>query len=132
LKDCLKAVGSSVHNQQQSGPFTIAGNYAFSFAGFSGLTAKDNFEGPTVATGQFTADGLGHIESGTIDLGSLGSGQLTGGYSNLDPDGRGSATISAQIGSSPVTFNLTFYVTSSSKITLVGANADVLGTARQQ
>lgn len=74
---------------QGNGPFTIAGNYAFSFAGVSEPTI-----GETIASGQFTADGAGTIQSGTIDFGNFGqSYQLTGTYSNISSSGRGTMTI---------------------------------------
>jgi hypothetical protein len=118
---------------QGDGPFTIAGNYAFSFAGYSSLSEQDGIEGPVAASGQFIADGAGNIKSGTMDLGSLGQGyQLTGTYSNVDSAGRGGMTITTEIGGSQLTLGFAFYVTSSSEITLIGSNNDVLGSAKQQ
>ena len=114
---------------QASGPFTIAGNYAFSFAGLSEPTTGETI----TASGQFTADGAGTIQSGTIDFGYLGAAnQLAGTYSNIDSTGRGTMSINAEVGGSQVTFNFAFYVTSSSEITLIGVNDDVLGGAMQQ
>ena len=104
-----------------------------SFAGYSSLWQIGKLDGPTVASGQFTIDGAGNITSGTIDLGNFGQGyQLTGTYSNIDSTGRGTMSITTEIGGSPVIFNFAFYVASSSEITLIGVSDDVLGSAKQQ
>ncbi|MGB2625469.1 MAG: putative Ig domain-containing protein [Candidatus Acidiferrum sp.] len=130
-RDSLSAdsIGGEAH-VQGNGPFTISGNYAFSFGGYSIPSATG---GPVSASGQFTSDEFGNIKSGTIDLGSNGSGYpLTGAYSNLDTTGRGTISITTEVGGSPVTFNFVLYANSSSELTLVGVNADVVGSAKRQ
>jgi len=120
-------------NAQGNGPFTISGNYAFSFAGYSGLSKVDNLEAPVAASGQFIVDGAGNIQSGTIDLGNFGQDYpLTGTYSAIDSTGRSTATITTEIEGSQVSFDFIFYVNSSSEIALVGVNANVVGSAKRQ
>ena len=113
---------------QGNGPLTLAGNYAFSFAGLSYPTL-----GETIASGQFTADGAGTIQSGTVDFGNFGqSYQLTGTYPNIDSTGRGTMTLTIGSGVNLGIYDFAFYASSSSEITLIGVNADVLGSAKRQ
>jgi len=121
-------IGGKAYGQGNE-PFSIAGNYAFSLAG---LWPEPTI-GEITASGQFTADGAGTIQSGTIDFGKLGpSNQLTGAYSNISSTGRGTMSITTEIGGSQATFNFAFYAATSSEIRLIGVNVDVLGSAKQQ
>ena len=113
--------GGELHGQE-NGPFDIAGSYIFSFTGTS--------DGPQlVASGQLESGEASVISSGTVDSNFLGTDSpLIGTYSSISSSGRGTANVSTATGS----LDFVFYAASSSEITLIGVNADVLGSAKKQ
>ena len=105
---------------------TISGQYAFSFSGVD--TSGDFF-----VAGSFNADGNGNLTNGVEDLnhftGVFPNLPFTGFYS-IEPDGRGSATITSSQGTS----NFRFVVLSNDRALLIEFDtfATALGSIEKQ
>ena len=90
------AVGSALG--QPSSPSLAAGTYAFTVAGQNSTTSAGG--PPVVAGGLFTSDGASRITAGTLDVnnnGSVSSGNAITGTFTLNPDGRGTITLTTPI-----------------------------------
>jgi hypothetical protein len=97
---------------------SLSGQYAFQLSGFDVLSQNGN---PFREAGVFTADGNGHITSGTLDLAESGSPlslNLTGSYS-VSSDGTASMTFNTSNGS--LTYALS--IANSSKVEMVQADS---------
>jgi hypothetical protein len=114
------ACGSSGSSIPITGTFSNAslnGQYAYRLAGF------DTIDGEFSEAGVFTADGAGHVTTGTDDFNTavgFSSTPITGNYS-IGHDGNGSITLN--IGGGQI--NLTITMLSTSKFYLAEADAFV-------
>ena len=95
---------------------SLQGRYALRYRGFDPT-------GSLYAVGSLAADGNGVITAGTIDFINPGSPPVnvfcTGTYS-INPDGRGSASLTLQTGGGPQIFPLHFVMTSSASARVIG------------
>jgi hypothetical protein len=126
--------GSGIMKPQTTAAFaasSFSGNYAFQFAGY--LTPPNR----TATVGQFHADGVGTLSSGSAVVNNSGTvtsfNGVTGSFGGISAAGRGSASLFF----TPNTLNYTFYLVSNSEaffiattITAQGGNtANTLPTA---
>ena len=108
--------GSSVTPPPPTGNFSAAslnGQYAFVTSG-EVFTPGSISATPLSRTGSFTADGQGHITGGVEDVNAAGTVTnaipITGGSYIINPDGRG--TLSLSFGSNTLQFGITLTSTS--------------------
>ncbi|HKW61614.1 MAG TPA: hypothetical protein VJN89_03630 [Candidatus Acidoferrum sp.] len=96
--------GATINPPPPTGNYTLAslnGTYAFTTSGevITGSSAI-----PMARVGSFTADGNGHISGGIEDVNTFGTpstaNAITGGSYTVNPDGRGTLTLSFANGNS--------------------------------
>jgi hypothetical protein len=111
---------------------TINGNYVFNFAGSTTMTP-----GRAAAVGRLSANGLGGLTSGVMDMNEAGvvsaNAMFTGNYDvpAASTNGRGTATLNVTLGGTPVTLNFTFYlqkIIQSEAALIILSNDPVSGT----
>lgn len=106
--------GTTITPPPPSGNFSLAslnGSYAFTT---SGEALTSGISTPLVRVGSFVADGNGHITGGIEDVNVIGTPStaiaITGGSYSVNPDGRGTLTLS--LGQSVIEFGIVLTSTS--------------------
>ena len=130
---------TAVSQADTSASGTATATVQYASATFSGvytfmLTGNHSPSGFFFAAGSFTADGNGNIMNGVEDLntdvtlyGVKTSLAFAGTYS-VGADGRGTASFTATINSTPVTMNYRLLVESNSRIRFIGFDTDFAST----
>jgi len=119
--------GAGVMKKQDPTKFTLAsvnGDYAFGVAGYDDSSSR------TAATGAFTANGTGSINSGgSIDVSQSGgsSGQITVTGGNISAanasTGRGTLVVNAAVPGSPGSFTFAYYIVPASELFVADIDA---------